>query len=77
MLFKAGRQPAFTELQANDTMPLEFLKHEEEVSQRFAEFESGEESGKFFEGVPSSDMQPNSDAPFTVASYTSSDEGSD
>jgi hypothetical protein len=64
LLFKAGRQPAFTEMQANETLPLDFQRNQGLTGT--GNFLSGtEESGSkmgLFDGVASSEMQPDSDA---------------
>jgi len=60
LLFKAGKQPAFTEMQNNETLPLDFNSSPlPEAHENLLADETG--SKGFFDGVASSDMQPSSD----------------
>mgnify|MGYP001055477956 CR=1 FL=1 len=71
-MFMAGKKPAFTEMQPNEILPLDFAKHTFEEYEQVAEDLDDGSNKCLFEGVPSStDLQPNSDAPGTI--LTSSD----
>ena len=63
LLFKPGRQPAFTEMQANETLPLDFQKTNlmgVASGQNLLSAEDNTSKG-LFDGVASSEMQPDSD----------------
>jgi len=67
LMFMAGKKPAFTEMQPNEILPLDFAKHTFEEYEPVAEDLDDGSNKCLFEGVPSStDLQPNSDAPGTV-----------
>ena len=77
LLFKTGRQPAHTEMQANEPLlPLDFQKNlVENTSHHLSGTEETDKGGTLFDGIASSDMQPNSEA--TTLYESSSDEESD
>lgn len=67
LMFMAGKKPAFTEMQPNEILPLDFAKHTFEEYEQIAEDLDDGSNKCLFEGVPSStDLQPNSDAPGTI-----------
>ncbi len=70
LMFMAGKKPAFTEMQPNEILPLDFAKHQfEEYTQTAEELDNTDGSNKgLFEGVPSTDLQPNSDAVLMTSS---------
>ena len=64
LLFKTGRQPAHTEMQANEPiLPLDFQKNQiENTSHHLSGTEETDRAGTLFDGVASSEMQPDSEA---------------
>ena len=73
LMFMAGKKPAFTELQQNEILPLDFARPESRCEHETEAFEIDGSSKEIFEGVPSSDLQPNSDTPGSLPSnYESS-----
>lgn len=78
-MFMAGKKPAFTELQPNEVLPLDFQKTSiDDQSDRLAAVDDLDNTlssnRELFEGVPSSQIQPNSDAPSSMQSSTDEDE---
>ncbi len=70
-MFMAGKKPAFTELQPNEILPLDFQKTLiDDQSERLAAVDDLDNTlssnRELFEGVPSSQIQPNSDAPSSM-----------
>ena len=78
LMFMAGKKPAFTEMQPNEILPLDFAKHTfEEYGHTAEDLDNTDGSNRcLFEGVPSTDLQPNSDAPGTILSSSDSEENS-
>lgn len=79
LMFMAGKKPAFTEMQPNEILPLDFNKVAfEEYEQAAEDLDNTDGSNRgLFEGVPSTDLQPNSDAQGTeLSSQSDSDENS-
>ena len=58
LLFKTGRQPAHTEMQANEPLlPLDFQKHVvDNTSHHLSGTEETDKGGTLFDGIASSDM---------------------
>ena len=79
LLFKTGRQPAHTEMQANEPLlPLDFQKNiAENTSHHLSGTGETDKEGTLFDGINSSDMQPNSEANSLYENESSSDEESD
>lgn len=77
LLFKPGRQPAFTEMQANETLPLDFQKSNlmgVASGQNLLSAEDNTSKG-LFDGVASSEMQPDSENVSNNWVESSSEEG--
>lgn len=79
-MFMASKKPAFTELQPNETLPLDFNKvgFDEQVQNMNADLDKSLSSNQeLFEGI---DIQPHSDNPGTdisTESYDDLEESSD
>lgn len=77
-MFKSGRQPAFTEMQANETLPLDFARNHNNTTTN-VNLLSAEDNGSkgLFDGVASSEMQPDSDVVTNNWVESSSEEDSE
>ena len=65
-------------MQPNEILPLDFSKNQVEInSQHLNNTEETEKAGTLFDGVASSEMQPDSDVATFYLNESSSDEDSD
>ena len=61
-MFMAGKKPAFTEMQPNEVLPLDFARLPQDESDQATDLEMELDSENLgFVGVPSSYLKPNSD----------------